>query len=82
MKSLKLSNVSAPAAKYKHIRSWGRNMRSMEFYITQAQEKAARDGAPEDALYFSTTENKWVCASDLRAEHAFHEFHKSYWENM
>jgi hypothetical protein len=36
---------------YKHIRAWGRMMRSHEYYITGQQEQACNDGAPIDAVY-------------------------------
>jgi hypothetical protein len=58
------------AGAYLAIKLWGQNLGSYAYYITGEQEAAANMGAPLDAIY-RDTENKWVCVSDLRADHPF-----------
>lgn len=85
MKTIKLSSGKGTgteeAKKYRHIRSWGVYMRSHEYYIKSQQEQAARDNAPEDALYalYCKGGEKWVCASELEPGHNFLKFHEYFW---
>lgn len=87
MKTIKLSSGKGTgteeAKKYRHIRSWGVYMRSYEYYIKSQQERAARDGAPEDALYYQGVRGNggsgWVCASELEPGHNFLKFHEDFW---
>lgn len=85
MATIKLGGkaVSAAAQKYKHIRSWGVMLRSMEYYIKGQQEKAARENAPVDAIYMKTRvggqEERWICANELPPDHDFHKFHADHW---
>lgn len=54
---------------YIAIRLWGKNLGSFSYYIRTEQEKAARMGAPLDALY--ERDGKWKCVSDLAPDHRF-----------
>lgn len=60
-----------PASKYLGIYLWGKQLGSMMYYIENEQERAASDNAPIDALYYSQTEEKWNCVSDLSENHPF-----------
>lgn len=78
----------AKIKEYRHIRSWGMKYRSLPFYIAGEQIRAAKEGAPVDAIYKDTTrgmlgEQKdfWVCASDLDPGHEFLEYHENYWDD-
>ena len=59
---------------YKAVRAWGRYLRSYDYYITREQETAFNQNAPLDALYYSMTEQRWVCRSDLAPDHYFHSY--------
>jgi hypothetical protein len=37
---------------YKHVRAWGNMLHSDASYIKEQQEKAAKAGAPLDAIYY------------------------------
>jgi len=56
---------------YKATALWHSSTGSFQYYIDSMQRKAAAEGAPLDALYFSNSENKWVCMSDLKEDHSF-----------
>lgn len=48
---------------------WHRTTGSMQYYITDMQNKALKDEAPLDALFIR--DGKWVCVSDLPMDHRF-----------
>lgn len=50
---------------YRAIAAWGRHVGSQQYYIEAQQAKAAREGAPLDALYARCGGEGWVCTSDL-----------------
>lgn len=53
--------------KYLHIRAWGEQLLSYEYYIKGEQERAARDKAPRTAIYFSQTENRWIKYGEIHS---------------
>lgn len=67
MKTTK-KNAYRPS-EYTAIRLWHGS--SMSHYITNLQEKAAADGAPLDAIYWS--EGHWHTVAELRPRHSFRE---------
>ena len=52
------------ATDYRHIAAWGQVLQSFQYYITDQQEKALRDNAPIDAVYFSH-DGKWITFRDI-----------------
>lgn len=74
--------MATKASDYKHIRSWHRTSGSFEYYIKQQQEKALKEGAPDDALYYSHTTDRWVCMSDLPDDHWFKPVHERFWAEV
>ena len=58
---------------YKSIAAWGKMLSSMNYYIEQQQIKASKDNAPIDAIYYSQDEKRWICVSDLSADHDFNQ---------
>ena len=68
-----------PAA-YKAIALWGQNLRSHDYYIKAQQERASRDGAPVDSLYFSQDVKRWIYVRDLHPDHRFHAQYAKYLE--
>jgi len=65
------TKFTARPAQYVAIRLWGAQLGSYEYYVAAEQDKAARMGAPLDALYERNGE--WVCVSDLKPDHHFHK---------
>ena len=59
---------------YRAVRAWGLYLGSFAYYIESQQETAFMQNAPIDALYYSMVENRWICRSDLAADHQFHEY--------
>lgn len=53
---------------YLDIRAWSLNMGSYEYYIKDQQAKAAADGAPVNAIYFSIGRGRWVTADEITSE--------------
>lgn len=78
-KTARVNTIHAPEA-YKAIRLWGENLRSFEYYIKGEQAKAAHDGAPVDAIYFSDTLGRWMHVGDLAPNHPFHTQYAKYLE--
>lgn len=70
------------AAQYKAIETWHRLSGSRAYYITDLQHKAAANNAPLDALYVQHDRDnkpvKWICVSDLAADHPF----RLMWESL
>ena len=67
-------------AEYKAIALWGANLGSFQYYIKAQQEKASRDGAPVDSLYFSDELGRWIYVRDLKPDHHFHAQYAKYLE--
>jgi len=44
---------------YLYIRAWGRLLNSAPYYVKDQVEKANRDGAPANAIYYSDKEKRW-----------------------
>jgi hypothetical protein len=51
---------------YIYIKAWGKFLHSFDYYIEQQVEKARRDGAPQNACFFSVDSNKWVTFDDIQ----------------
>lgn len=64
---------------YRYIRSWGRMLRSYEYYIIGEQLRAMADNAPLDAIYKSDKLG-WQRAADLAPDHDFHTYHAVHWQ--
>ena len=58
----------AKPSDYKHIRAWGKMLHSFAYYIFDQQEKAAKDNAPLDAVYWKEDEKRWVCFSEVTSQ--------------
>ena len=52
------------ARKYKAIALWNKGSRS--YYVLEQQRRAAVDGAPLDAIYY--TGSRWQTISDIKNE--------------
>lgn len=63
------TNAFIEASPYKALALWGHQLGSYAYYIEGEQRKAAKMNAPLDALF--ERDGKWVCMSDLSAEHSF-----------
>lgn len=61
---------------YLAIELWGRQLGSFPYYIKNQQEKAEDMNAPFDAIY--EREGKWVCVTDLAADHPFCKDYEEY----
>lgn len=51
--------------RYPLIEKWGRMSGSFTYYIVDQQERAARDNAPEDAIFYSVDDARWVRADEV-----------------
>lgn len=45
---------------YKHLRAWCRMMGSAPYYTTDQLDKARREHAPVDAVYYSIDAGRWA----------------------
>lgn len=73
--------IRKAARLYRYIRSWGRYMRSFEYYITGQQLLAMAEKAPLDAIYKNAqTGSGWTRAADLAPDHDFHTYHAVHWQ--
>jgi hypothetical protein len=51
---------------YVHILAWGKMMHSEGWYVRTVQDKAAKDGAPLDAVY--EDHGKWITVKELTSQ--------------
>lgn len=66
---------------YHAIALWGMDLASFRYYIEAQQEKAARDGAPLDAIYKRDSigqDGSWQTVSGLKEDHPFREAYGKY----
>ena len=54
---------------YKALAVWHKETGSMPYYIQQEQEKAAKDNAPLNAIYYSMSQEAWMTTDDLPKDH-------------
>jgi hypothetical protein len=52
---------------YPYIRLWGKMLGSMPYYINDQVRRARKDGAPQNATFFSTDEQRWQTTDDITA---------------
>ena len=52
---------------YPYLRAWCKMMGSYDYYLQAQLEKARKDKAPEDAIYYRNFSqiNGWVCFADV-----------------
>lgn len=51
---------------YKHIRAWGIELLSFNYYIESQQEQAVKDKAPINAIYWSVEDNRYHTADEIK----------------
>jgi len=50
---------------YQHLRAWGRMMHSNSYYVKIQVEQARKDKAPDDAIYWSEMDERWVTFAEV-----------------
>lgn len=54
-------------SEYKHIRAWGKLLRSYDYYIELEQHRASENNAPINAVY-DKGDNDWVTADTCQPD--------------
>lgn len=53
--------------KYRHIVAWGSMMGSYAYYVNDQVARAEADGAPENAVFYSTDEDRWKTYDEVKS---------------
>lgn len=53
---------------YLYIRGWHQSSGSMQYYIEQLLRKARYENAPDDAVYYSKDEDRWITLDELHPD--------------
>lgn len=56
---------SVLAQRFPFIVKWEERMSSAGYYRDQQLERAARDNAPSNAIYFSSVSHRWATTDDI-----------------
>jgi len=51
--------------KYPYIQAWGTKLTSLQYYIKSEKDRAEKDNAPDDAIYFSIERQRWIRVTEL-----------------
>jgi hypothetical protein len=51
--------------KYPYIRAWGKYLGSYQYYINAQVERADKDRAPNNAIYYNEDKKCWATADEI-----------------
>jgi len=52
--------------KYPCILAWGKYLGSLDYYIKNQIDRATRDNAPRNAIYYNDEKSKWITSNEIQ----------------